>query len=108
MGARRDATTTTYGGSDLSGGGRRRCRSAGVYRVSQEHDVLLHADGSGREQRTAQCGDGSGRTHDSSYMPPSVARQVEVADVQARRDCGNFKSVDGGNVKTATTIQVMK
>jgi len=46
--------------------------------------------------------------HDSTYMPPSVARQVKAADVQARRDCGNFKSVDGGNVKTAAAIQGMK
>jgi len=32
--------------------------------------------------------------HDSTYMPPSVARQVKEADPQGRRDCGNFKSVD--------------
>lgn len=32
--------------------------------------------------------------HDSSYMPPNVARQVEAADREGRRDCGAFKPAD--------------
>lgn len=31
--------------------------------------------------------------HDSSYMPPNVARQVKAADLQGRKDCGAFKSM---------------
>lgn len=46
--------------------------------------------------------------HDSTYMPPSVARQVKAADMQGRRDCGNFKSVDSGSrLKTASTATEM-
>ncbi|HEU0195889.1 MAG TPA: cytochrome c maturation protein CcmE [Nevskiaceae bacterium] len=30
--------------------------------------------------------------HDSTYMPPSVAKQVKEADLQGRRNCGEFKS----------------
>lgn len=32
--------------------------------------------------------------HDSSYMPPNVARQVEAADARGRKDCAAFKSTD--------------
>jgi Cytochrome c-type biogenesis protein CcmE len=30
--------------------------------------------------------------HDSTYMPPNVARQMKTADEKGRRDCGAFKS----------------
>lgn len=41
--------------------------------------------------------------HDSTYMPPSVARQVKAADRQGRKDCGNFKNVDNDSrLKTAS------
>lgn len=40
--------------------------------------------------------------HDSSYMPPNVARQVKAADMQGRKDCGDFKAVDSDAVKTAS------
>lgn len=31
--------------------------------------------------------------HDSRYMPANVAREVQAADRQGRRDCGDFKDV---------------
>ena len=43
--------------------------------------------------------------HDSSYMPPNVARQVKAADAQGRKDCGAFKPVDRPSQTTASAAQ---
>lgn len=40
--------------------------------------------------------------HDSSYMPPSVARQVKAADARGRRDCGEFKPLEGPAARALT------
>ncbi|MDE2150278.1 MAG: cytochrome c maturation protein CcmE [Gammaproteobacteria bacterium] len=38
--------------------------------------------------------------HDSSYMPPNVARQVKAAELQGRKDCAAFKTL-GDKAMTA-------
>lgn len=73
-----------------------------LFRPGQGVVVTGHLNGSGTFVASRVLA-----KHDSTYMPPNVAREVKAADLQGRRDCGSFKDVDNDNrIRTASKTSV--